>query len=44
MLIGEVADRGGPFTLRFGSDERELPVYESDEVARVLGSSDSSVE
>jgi hydrogenase expression/formation protein HypE len=36
--IGEVADRGGPFTLRLGSDERELPVYESDEVTRVLSS------
>ena len=34
--IGEVADRGGRFTLRFGPDEQELPVYESDEVTRVL--------
>ena len=43
--IGRVADRGGPFTLRLGSDERELPVYQSDEVARVLsGIPGSSVE
>jgi hydrogenase expression/formation protein HypE len=34
--IGEVTDRAGRFTLRVDGDERELPVYESDEVARAL--------
>jgi hydrogenase maturation factor len=34
--IGEVTDRPGRFTLRVDSNERELPVYDSDEVARVL--------
>ena len=43
--IGEVTDRAGRFTLRVDSNERELPVYESDEVARVLsGVAGSSVE
>jgi hydrogenase expression/formation protein HypE len=41
--IGEVTDRAGRFTLRVDGDERELPVYESDEVARALsGASGSS--
>jgi hydrogenase maturation factor len=35
--IGEVTDRGGRCTLRDGGHERELPVYESDEVTRALG-------
>jgi hypothetical protein len=42
-LIGEVTDRNGRCTLRAGGDESELPVYESDEVARALsGATDSS--
>jgi hydrogenase maturation factor len=41
--IGEVTDRDGRCTLRAGGDEGELPVYESDEVARALsGVADSS--
>jgi hydrogenase maturation factor len=43
--IGEVTDRPGRFTLRVDSNERELPVYDSDEVARVLsGVAGSSAE
>lgn len=34
--IGEVTDGADRFTLRAGGDERELPVFESDEVARAL--------
>jgi hydrogenase maturation factor len=34
--IGEVTDQAGRFTLRVDGEERELPVYESDEVARSL--------
>ncbi|HEY7694208.1 MAG TPA: AIR synthase-related protein [Gaiellaceae bacterium] len=35
--IGELTGRPGRFTLRLGDGERELPSYESDEVARSLG-------
>jgi hydrogenase expression/formation protein HypE len=43
--IGEVTDQAHRFTLRRGSNELELPVYESDEIARVLsGVAGSSVE
>jgi hydrogenase maturation factor len=34
--IGEVTDRAGDFTLREHGSRRELPVFESDEVARAL--------
>jgi len=41
--IGEVTDRADRFALREDGDERELPVFESDEVARALaGASGSS--
>ena len=36
--IGEVTDRNGRFTLRAGSNEETLPVFESDEVTRALSS------
>jgi hydrogenase expression/formation protein HypE len=39
--IGEVTDLAGRFTLREDGVERELPLYESDEVTRVLGGSSS---
>ena len=35
--IGEVTDQTGLFTLRADGLERELPVYGSDEITRVLG-------
>jgi hydrogenase expression/formation protein HypE len=38
--IGEVTE-GDRFLLRGGGDERELPVYDSDETARVLGAKPS---
>lgn len=34
--IGEVTDRAGRFTLHAAGEERELPVYDTDEVARAL--------
>jgi hydrogenase maturation factor len=37
--IGDVTDRGGRCTVRADGDERELPVYETDEVARALSGS-----
>ena len=35
--IGEVTDRPGRVTLRANGVESEMPVYESDEITRVLG-------
>ena len=35
--IGEVTDQEGRFTLRANGLEQELPVYNSDEITRVLG-------
>jgi hydrogenase expression/formation protein HypE len=35
--IGEVTDQRGQFTLRANGVEQEMPVYESDEITRVLG-------
>jgi hydrogenase expression/formation protein HypE len=40
--IGEVTDPAGRFTLREDGVERELPLYESDEVTRVLGGTASA--
>jgi hydrogenase maturation factor len=40
--IGEVTARGGRCTLHAGEDERELPVYDSDEVTRALSGAASS--
>jgi hydrogenase expression/formation protein HypE len=36
--IGEVTDQAAGFTLRVGEDARQLPMYDSDEVARALSS------